>query len=206
MVDRLISAVFTSEHNVNSGETRVVWNTAKNAFETATAGEGITSFFLNPDDAEIERSVDERDFAFLYAGTDSWVWDFTEVAAAAPQGPSQITTYNPITIVTNPPPPSSQNPDPDPVPDSTPLETPIFSSPGGDYTIRDYDLTITLANPNEAGSSDIYYQVNYGSWEKYTSGTVIDIEPDTQIATQAIAANEFFTDGSSRILMGGYCR
>ena len=194
MVDRRIAAVVTSEDNVDSGEARVVWNSTKNTFETATKGEGITAFFLNPDDAEIERSVDERDFAFLYSGTDSWVWDFTEVAAAAPQGPSQFTTYNSITIVTNPPPPSSQNPDPEP--ETTPLGVPVFSTPSGDYAIRDFDLGITLTIPNESGTSEIYYQINYGNWEKYITGSIFEIEPDTQVATQAISTSELFSDSN----------
>ncbi len=67
---------------------------------------------------------------------------------------------------------------------TSPLGVPIFSLVGGEYPNNDYDLSLTLTNPNSAGSSDLEYRVNGGGWQPYT-GTPITVTPDDTISAYA---------------------
>lgn len=201
MVDPRIAAVVQTKEQANSAEPRVVWNPSNQSFEIATSGTaGISSFFLNSEDAEITKSEDNRNFAFLYAQSDGWVWDYTETSASVTTGPTPITTYNPITIVNNPTPVAAQNTDDensnDPI---LSLLPPEVSYAGGSYSIRDYDLGVMLFNPNPSGSSDLYYQINYGRWNRFDSGSVIEIQPETTLTIQAIGTSSSWLDSSRPI-------
>lgn len=68
----------------------------------------------------------------------------------------------------------------------TPLSDPIFSIPPGSYPFTNYDLNVTILNPNPAGSSDIYYRIGFGSWQRYTGSTILT-QPGTKIQAQAIS-------------------
>lgn len=45
---------------------------------------------------------------------------------------------------------------------------------------------MTILNPNPAGSSDIYYRIGFGSWQRYTGSTILT-QPGTKIQAQAIS-------------------
>ncbi len=194
MIDPRITTVVKTDAEADKGELRVVWNKAKKKFETATSGSGITAFLLDTDAAENGKVEETREFEYLYAKEDTWVWDYSDNSGSTAPVPTSVTT-TPGTILPGTPPPTVPTPT-DPESTATPLSPPTYSTPGGSYSIRDYALGVTLQNPNPNGSSNIYYQTNYGPWLKYTTGTLLDVAPDDVINAQAIAATDEYSDSS----------
>lgn len=162
---------------------RAYWNSQTQKFEITTSGQepGIKRIYLDDQAGEVDPGTREGSFAFQYASEDEWIWDYTEVNAPAPRGPTEV----PVTSVPAPTTPPVIPPTPPTPVSSTVLAPPSFSIPGGDYPITDFGLSLTLTNPNPAGSSSLYYSVNYGEWLPYSG--LVTVAPDSHIAAMAVA-------------------
>ncbi len=191
-IDPRIALRVQSTAEAASNSPRVYWDNTTQHFFVAFSGSesGVKEFYLDDTIAEVNGGTEGRESPLLYAATDGWIWDYADVALpSGPNGPTPVTVtpVNPTTTPATPQPPLP------PVPPSV-LQPPIFSLSGGAYSINVFELNISLADPNPAGASELYYAVNYGEWQKY-SGPFIT-QPDDVISAQAIAISNNYSDSS----------
>ncbi len=190
-VDARVNIRRQSAAEAASGKMRVYWNSTKSAFELAASGssEGIREFFLDDTIAENDGGAEDRSFAVQYADTGNWIWEYSD--ASGTSSTASITTIPVSSAPPNATPAGSPSSGPtgSPLPSSA-LLAPQFSLPGGDYTISNFDLMLSLVDPNSSGTSQVFYQVDFGMWEPY-SGSV-SILPGSIICAQAIAIDDAY--------------
>jgi len=186
MVDARLSLEVQTEEEAESSQKRVVWNSDSNRFEIASSGDaGIKAFALNANPELEKTQEDDRVHTFKYAKESTWVWDFEEVALPSSSGPTTVAVVDETTLSV-PDAPTVEDPDDPDAPEPTLLSPPTFSIGEGSYSIRNFDLPVTITNPNPPGVSNIYYSVDYGPWEVY-NGDELNLDPDSVLMSQAIA-------------------
>jgi len=195
-IDPRLTFVYQTEQESNSGSLRVYWNNAEQRFNVADSGDtpGIKGFELSADAGEKDYGTSDGNHAMLYADEDTWIWDYQEVAPDTPAGPSDF-TVTPVPDSVTPPTPTIPSPPPGPS-TTTPLAPPLFSIPGSSLPYTDFDLALSLTDPNPVGSSEVYYSIDYGNWLPYSGS--ITIPPGANVAAQAVAIDGAYSS-SSRI-------
>ncbi len=189
-IDERLTFSLQSESEAKQRGWRAYWSPADQRFIlTQTGPVGIKGFTL-------EASAVPKDLAsitpktpLLYSEQGSWIWDYKDASTSLNPGPSVV--------------PVGEVPDTIPVPSpgpiaasAAPLLTPAFSIASGSFPISSFNLPLTLTNPNPAGSSDLYYSIDFGPWQAYTGP--LSVKPGSVVAAQAIAKSERYTN-SSRI-------
>ena len=170
---------------------RIHWNGDKQRFELAFSGEaGIDSLQLDeaavPEEPVVEEA--ERDTAFTYAATSDWIWDYESDAQRTFRTPTDIQLApEPVTLEPESVTPPEEEYLPEPKVPADHLSPPVLSHPGGDYSIRDYDLPLVLTDPNPAGAAALFYSVDYGPWVRYDTAPTISLAPDSTLQTMAVA-------------------
>lgn len=191
-IDERLSAEFQTESDAAKTQWRAYWDADSSRFVLAQSGDtpGIRGFEFSSDPAVAAASQETREATspLLYAGKDSWIWDFEEAPPGFVGGPSDIPLGTPSDSGA-PTPPASSVP---PGPSATPLNAPQFSITGGTYPLNSFTLPLALANPNPDGSSDLFYSIDFGNWLPYT-GT-IQVAPGAIVAAQAIARSDLYTN------------
>lgn len=182
-LDPAVELVMQTAEEARSDDPRIRWNPETTHFELSYSGEpGIKTLGMQPLGAGDSEPVSEdRTSGFKYSAEGTWIWDYQEVAPSFQAGPDTIATYSPVDssapAPTGPPPPAA--------PRDT-LQAPVFSIAGGRYPAYDFDMAVSLDDPNPPGASRIFYSINYGNWVQYTSGSPISVSPDSSIKAQAI--------------------
>lgn len=215
MVDNQLVVNWLPTGKRSSGKPRAVWDSARKRFEiTENSVDGISSFRVSTEEEEgesaeeqdsdgsldgemAEEADDGRTSSMQYASKTNWVWDYEEVAATAPEGPTEIPLAS---IPGNTTPPAVATPV-NPPSGPAKLQPPIFSVLPGSYPLADFMLSLTLSNPNVVGSSVIYVQRPGQSWAEYTEGSEIIVTPDEEI--RAFAAPLDSTRYETSNLAGG---
>lgn len=214
-LDESVQVVYSS-----SGERAkklIIWSQEEQNFQLSSDSKqgGIIGLSTESDatlDAETSNRSESKQIAgkspFLYAKDDTWIWDYEEAPASVPPGASEVQlgsvpdtdTTPPTAPVTKPPVGGSGATDGSGGGDATDdnkvtmLSSPTFSLPSGNYPLASFDLSVLLQNPNPAGSSDIYYSVNYGNWALYSSG--IKVSPGAVVSAQAVATSSLYSNSS----------
>ena len=168
-VDARIRAVMAED--ADSDLTRAVWNATTQKFELGTNGVGAKEFAL---DAPLVAVVKEdRNTAVAYGTEDKWVWDYADVVATRTGPNTEIVTAN---VLPNIPTAGSGT-------TVAALPVPSFSVPSGSYPAATFPMPLQLTVPaSYAGSGQIFYQVNGGSWAVYHSGLQLPISPSTTVS------------------------
>jgi hypothetical protein len=83
----------------------------------------------------------------------------------------------------------------------TPLAAPTFSIGSGAFSIgsgafpiASFNLPLTIANPNPAGASALFYSIDFGNWKAY--GGPVSVPPGSVVAAQAVAINDLYSDST----------
>lgn len=158
-----------------TGQARIVWDAANRAFVVARSGGiGIREFrYAAPGEANPTPTAEARDTTLTGATETKWVWDF---AAAAPNDPR---------IGTAPAPGTGTAAGNSTAPALTTLSTPTLTPTPGNYSLIQYDLTVTASNPNPAGSSQLYVQTGGGAYRLYTGP--FTVAPGTAVSAVAFS-------------------
>jgi len=192
-IDERLTFTLQSPDEVAGGNWRAYWDGSVNRFVLGKTGNapGIKGFVL---DDNITTQVGEDENAkssMLYAGKDNWIWDYQEIPPPIPAGPSII----PVSEV------SDSSATPVPVGPGgggsgslTSLSAPTFSVGSGAYPIASFNLPLTIANPNPAGTSALFYSIDFGNWKAYSGP--LSVPPGAVVAAQAIAINDLYSDST----------
>ncbi len=184
MVDARLSLKMQTNDESKGNSERVVWNPATNQFVVASGGgPGISSFGLEANPEQIPEP-EERDFVHLYAENSTWVWEYEEGAMPTFNVPTRVDVTS-STDVDDGSVPTDEVPDTTPDPNREGLQAPTIDPFPSEYSIRDYDMPVTLGNPNRAGISKVYYSVDFGPWMEY-SGSPLNISQDMNLAAQVV--------------------
>lgn len=182
----------------SKGADSLSWNATTQSFQLTPSQDGsVTEVVLDDDLAESDRATDNREFAMSFAEESNWIWDYKD------QMPANTNLGStPVTVVSTPPEsgpaPSTStsggggSPPPAPTVPSGTLSPPKTSIPGGTYPIYNYDLDVTLTDPNTPGTAKLVYALDYGSWIDY-SGTII-VPAGSTLSVQALALSEDWSD------------
>lgn len=222
-LDSSVEFVMQTEEEAKKELPRLLWSPSKNRFEVARSGPpGIVSIARRGDSSESDGTpslhgpsgsagdgaTEDRETPFSYAAKDTWIWDYAEAPATTGPGISDFGTSDPTNATppstVAPIPPSILPPTPPVVPPVTsppvtkrvPLLAPQFSRPGGRFARSDFNLSVSLRDPNPAGSAALFYALNHGAWTPYSGGS-ISIPSDTSLKAQAMPLNAETHDPSA---------
>ena len=182
MIDSRVATVMQSDTEALTTEARVVWDAASNQLQILNSGGvGVKEFRLDDDLAEVAGTTGDRTTAMKYSGQSTWIWDYEDVGLpAAPRGPDSF-PVNPDVPVSSP---TAVPPVPNlPIPKLT-LDAPIPSRAAGTYPINEFNLVVSLSNPNPPGVSEVYYALDFGNWNRYVDP--LTIGPGVTLSAQAI--------------------
>lgn len=145
MVDLRLKAESQTEGEAATSQPRAIWN-GERFVVVSEGGAGVKNFVFDDVLAKIDRAPATRT-ATVKTGTGDWVWDYADVDPVAQT--NSIAGPN-----------AGTNPDGTPL-DSTParlLLEPIFEPGESQQPLSQFDpeLQVTLLNPNDAGTSQIY--------------------------------------------------
>lgn len=193
-VDDRVTFEYQSEKEAGGGSLRAYWDGDKKRFILAESGEaggikglGLSDTPVGNDDADVEAGK----ASMLYAQKGTWIWDYADGVPLTPPGPIDVPLGN---VPDTTPDTSTGPPGPQPGPGSTPLTPPVFSIASGSYSISSFNLPLTLSNPNPAGSSEIYYSVDFGNWNLYSGS--FQVHPGAVVAAQTIATTDQYQNSS----------
>ncbi len=177
----------------DSGGARAVWDEKTSRFVVKSSGDGVRAFVLDDDAASEAVKEDARKTPLSFARTGSWVWDFSEQNADTGRAPSDLAGEGSVGGL-------GRFRGGAPAGDSVqqPLLPPLFSLPDSTFYRAQYPQTLTLSNPNPAGSSQVYYKLNEGSWQFYSAPISLPISPATKIHAYSRSIDpEHYFDSSS---------
>jgi prepilin-type N-terminal cleavage/methylation domain-containing protein len=171
-VDRRLTTEMQTATEGSSSQERARWDGTNGRFIiTTSGGTGVKNFLLDNALAAADPGTENRT-PTLKTTDEGWVWDYTDVDPTAGNGPSI-----PGTAATDP----NNSPS---APDALQLSEPEFSQSGGESNLVNFDLSITLTNPNPPGTSQIYYSISGGTTGLY-KGQTLTAEPGTSITAFA---------------------
>lgn len=202
-LDNSLEFAKQSELEAKTDSPRLHWNANRLRFESArSGGPGLvalsrTAVSPTSDRANQNTSVgtdpasEDRRTAFTYSEKSSWIWDYADTPSTSGVSPTHFSTGsspNTGSPTAYPPPPSPAEPplSTTPAPTSrTQLTPPQFSQPAGRYPRSDFDLRITLQDMNPAGTAELFYSINHGTWNAY-AGTSISVAANSLLKAQAL--------------------
>ncbi|MEM9282386.1 MAG: choice-of-anchor K domain-containing protein [Verrucomicrobiota bacterium] len=169
--------------------TGVIWDPIAQQFVLGSGDDAFAGFFYDESLAEVTPDTEERASTFQYAESSNWIWDFQETAnPTISNGPTLIDltsqAASPVLAVGAASTPSTAPTTPSPSTPAGILSAPTFSVPGGTYGIANYDLLVSLINPNPGGVSRIVYSVDFGPWDDYTGP--ITVAPGSTLSAQTV--------------------
>lgn len=177
MVDLRLTAEMQTSSEAAGNQTRALWNGAAKRFVIVSSGAaGVKNFLLDDTLATAAQATEARAPA-LKTGQDEWVWSYTDVVPSTPGGPSSgpATGTAPAGSLLAAPTPQQLNP-------------PVFSPAGGSLPLINFDVALTLTNPNPPGTSQIFYSVNGAGVSLYT-GQPLAIVPGTSVSAYAVTSD-----------------
>ena len=164
MVDRRLTGIASS----SGDQPRAVWNDSKKTFFIQNTGAGFSEFVLD-DTVTGPAQEDTRAMTMSLDNKDKWIWKFADSSSAPVK--ADMATGAPTTQSA-------------PVAPSDPillqLAAPVFSLPGGDHPLKNFDLSLVLTNSNPTGSSEILYSIAGGPFQRYSQPLVVPI--NTQVS------------------------
>lgn len=192
-IDERLTFTMQSPAEVGGSGWRAYWDANSNRFILGKTGNtpGIKGFVLD-DRVTSDGTEDENaKSSMLYAAKDNWIWDYQEVPPTIPAGPSIIPLSGVSDSTAIPIPTGSGGGGPGSL---TPLAAPTFSIASGAYPIASFNLPLTIANPNPAGASTLYYSIDFGNWKAYSGP--LSVPPGSVVAAQAIATSDLYSDST----------
>ncbi|MEQ1841343.1 MAG: choice-of-anchor K domain-containing protein [Verrucomicrobiales bacterium] len=187
--ERLTFALQTAQEG-SSNSWRAYWDSGQQKFVLQQGGNtpGIKGLVLDPSATKAIEEDENTKSSMLYAEKGGWIWDYEEVPPGTPPGPSTFgPTEVPDTAVPTPPTGPGGGPSA-----STALLVPQFSVGSGAFPITQFNLPVSITNPNPAGSSTLYYSVDFGTWKSYSGP--LSVPPGSVVTAQAIANSDLYTN------------
>lgn len=171
LVDARLKAEMQNAGEAASSRERALWDASAERLVIATSGaSGVRRFVLDETLGGGNYGTEERSTANP-RGTQEWVWDYADTnptASTGPQTPGSGTGAGTIAPTA-------------PVPQQ--LSAPGFSPPAGTHPIFDFELSVTLSNPNPGGTSQIWYSA--GGEDTLYTGQQISVSPGETLLAYA---------------------
>lgn len=193
-IDERLTFEYQSSAEAQGTGWRVYWDADQSQFVMSQSGNGpgIKGFGYDGAVSADPTKTYKPKTPMLYAESSSWIWDYRDAAPSVLPGPSNVPVAEVADTTPTPPaPPSGGGPSGSSI---TPLSPPQFSVAGGAFPVTAFNLPVSLLNPNPAGSSDLYYSVNFGNWNLYTGS--ISAAPGSVIAAQAVPTSDLYSSSS----------
>jgi len=193
-IDERLTFEYQNDTEAQGKSWRAYWSQEESRFVLSQSGKGggIKAFGYDAATAVDATATRDPKTPLLYAENSTWIWDYKDAAPSVAPGPSSL----PLTEVADttpaaPPAPPGGGPSGS---SSTPLSAPMFSIPAGNFPITSFNLPLSLSNPNPAGSSEVYYSIDFGNWKLYTGS--IQVPPGAVVAAQSIAVSSLYSNST----------
>lgn len=190
MIDARLCPLAQTATEAKSDESRVVWNGERKRFEIQKGGNpGAKAFIFDdkaiPTSEEMER-YGNREVQLELAENSGWIWNYSTASSSSSGGPARLSqsTLSDLSPWMSFEGGSALAGGAGLIPT---LEAPLFSLDGGEYYYDDFNLEITLSNPNDESTSSVIYAVNGGDWTEYDSGQVILVAPYDTIQAMTVS-------------------
>lgn len=145
VIDLRLKAEMLDASSAGSGQERAIWDSTTQRFLVTTTGDGgVKRFILDDEEGARTYTPEDRDPSNPLGDTDKWVWDYNDANPSTPTGPVTPGTG----AAAGGPPPEA--------PGVQKLAKPVFSIPANEYPLANFDLSITISDPNPAGVSQIF--------------------------------------------------
>ena len=176
-VDRRLTTEMQTAAEAGTTQARALWSGANRRFVVATSGAiGVKNFRLDDSIGDANYGAEPRTPTVSVAD-DGWVWDYADVPPTNPAGPGGApgtTTVTPGSLPT--------------APTANQLAAPVFSEAGGTLTLLNFDIPLTLSNPNPPGTSQIYYTIGGSPFALY-KGETLTVTPGTAVTAYAATSD-----------------
>lgn len=194
-IDERLTFDYQDDKEAQGKSWRAYWSQEESRFVLSQSGKGggIKAFGYDVATAvDATAATKDPKTPLLYAENSTWIWDYKDAAPSVAPGPSSLPlTEVADTTPTAPPSPPGGGPSGS---FTTPLSAPTFSIPGGNFPVTSFNLPLILSNPNPAGSSDVYYSIDFGNWKPYTGA--IQVPPGSVVAAQSIAVSSLYSNST----------
>lgn len=190
MLDKRLVARMQTVSETSSDAQRAIWNESQFRFVIADSGEnGVAAFDLDESLAAVDYGSESRAVMLSSNGGNGWIWAYEDGVAL----PRTVPTEIPLTPVSSDPPTGPGN-------SPERLLRPSFGLPGGVFSITDYPMTVSVTDPNEAGTSELFYATVWeGStgaiWNPYEGP--VEVSPGQQLLAYAKSTDEDTLDSYS---------
>lgn len=177
-----VFAIQTKEE-ARKNSPRFHWNNETKRFEISRSGAPGIVFAKDSSSggADIGTEAHEhRTLPLAYASEGNWIWDYVEIPVPVPPGATEFTLADSVESSLPPPPPLPSAPV-----RLDALAPPSITPGGGRFPRHEFDLGLTLNDPNPPGAANLFYSLNYGDWMPY-AGSPISVPADTVVKAQAI--------------------
>ncbi|MEM0895732.1 MAG: choice-of-anchor K domain-containing protein [Verrucomicrobiota bacterium] len=181
LIDERLLPVHQSVAEGEGDQLRARWNAAARRFELSTTGEAGIRAFVHSEAAipsSTNPSYGDRQHVLTVAATSGWVWDYEEFDGRNRSAPVDLSGIELPTM----PAAGSRAPLLPRV-----LLPPVFSKPGGDYNFHEFNLDLSLENPNDSAFSTVIYRVNGGTWMDYSPGQSLLVAPNERIDAMTVS-------------------
>lgn len=167
-----------------SSPLRAVYDAANFRFYTTRSGSGIPAFGLDEAAGAVAPTTETRERTLDQATAGKWVWDYADAAAAA--RPDALT---PATEDGGGAPPVTGAA-------LVQLQAPVISPAGGaGRNLTAFPLAVSIANPNPALSSVVYYSIDGGKPVLYAGSFAVDPEATVSAIAVSLDASRYANSG-----------
>lgn len=176
LFDEKAVPVMQTTNEAASSQTRIVWNAATTNFVvTNSGGLGIKEFRFPQSGETVANRSEDRSSTLQGATEGQWVWNYaTPAPSSAPAlnmpgvGNGTVTPAGNASLVQQ-------------------LSAPVFNPPGGTVALAQFDRSVTVTNPNPAGSSQLYVQIGSGVYQLYQAP--LSVPPGTTLNATAFTVD-----------------
>ena len=190
VVDLRLTTDMQTAGEAGSSQQRALWNGSRFVVVSSGAA-GVKNFRLD-DSLAAAGPLSEDRAASIKTQTNDWVWAYADVTPASGGPGSGIAPGSPGSAGG---PAAGSTGDPGSTSGTSPtapaplqLNPPVFSQTGGSIPLINFDLSLTLTNPNPAGTSQIYFTTDGSSYSLY-KGQTLSVTPAMAVSAYAVTSD-----------------
>lgn len=181
-LDRRLTAVMQSSGEAATEQPRAVWIPSKKRFGVTTSGSvGVKEFLLGA--ASGTATQESRSTLFQPNTGEKWLWNYED------SSPPNRETYSDVAVNNVSPTAATYESN------SAQLQAPEFSLAGDSYSLADYDLKLSISNPNPEGSSQLMVTTDGSTWQIHSSGAV-PVAPGMTVSAYAQSSDDTWSDST----------
>lgn len=191
VVDPRLKAEMQESGEAGTSQARAMWDASAQRFVIVNSGSaGVERFSLDDVLGQIDYGTEARTQPNVRGTNSAWVWDYADTAAVGPSGPNTPGTG----VAAGGAPPAALA--------VRTLAAPEFSRPAGNYSLTEFDLSISLSDTaNPRGVSQIWYNAGAGE-TRYTGPITVAVGQSISATARTIDPDRWANSNTTSAIWG----